>query len=140
MLAPGRRRRAQLAQILDRLVTMLRTGHDLPAAVGHVVGTGRGPVVAELAPVADRLAAGVPAASAIRSWALWSACPHVAQLAADLRGCADVGDATAAVARHACLLRRAVLRDQLRTLVRRTAVVSVMAVIAGVTTVAVVVA
>ena len=140
VLTQGRRRRSELAQVLERLATLLGVGHDLPAAVAHVVGTGRGPVVAELAAVAARLAAGAPAAAAVRSWARRAACPHVAQLAADLRDCADVGDATTAFAWHAHMVRRAVLRDQRQTMRRRTVVVSVVAVVTWVTTVALVVA
>jgi len=133
-------RTAQLAQVVERLATLLGVGHDLRAAVQHVVDMGRGPVVAELAPVAAQLVAGVPAGAAVRSWARRAACPHVAQLAADLRGCADVGDTTAVVERHARLLRREALRDQLCTLRRRTAAVWVAAVVTCVTTAAAVVA
>lgn len=136
----GRRRTAQLAPIVERLATLLVVGHDLRAAVEHVVGTGRGPVVAELAPVATQLAAGVPAAAAVRSWARRASCPHVAQLAADLRGCAGVTDTAGVLERHARLLRRQVLRDQLRTLRRRTAVLWLAALVTCATTAVVVAA
>jgi Flp pilus assembly protein TadB len=125
---------------VERIATLLGAGYDLRAAVEHVVATGGGPVVAELASVATQLARGAPAAAAVRSWARRMACPHLAQLAADLRGCADVGEMTAAFERRAHLLRRAVVGDQLRTLRRRTAVVWVAAMGACGTTVAFVVA
>lgn len=117
---------------------LLVVGHDLRAAVEHVVGTGRGPVVGELGPIAAQLARGVPAATAVRSWARWASCPHVAQLAADLRGCAGVVDAADVLERHARLLRRQVLRDQLLTLRQRTAAVWLAAMVTCVTTAAVV--
>lgn len=132
--ASRRRRTAQLAQVAAWLALLHRTGHDLPAAVDHVVRTGRGPVVAELAPVAAQLAAGVPAGAAYRSWARRSACPHVAQLAADLRACADAGDTTAVLDRHARRLSGAALRAELHVLRLRTAAVWVAGAATCVTT------
>lgn len=128
--AAASRRHAQLAQVLDRLALLLGVGHDLRAAVDHVVAAGRGPVVAELAGVAGQLASGTPAAAAVRSWGRRAACPYVAQLAADLRRCVGADDVTTVVERHALRLQRAVVREQVRASRLRAAAVWVAAAVA----------
>lgn len=135
----ARRRTAQLAQVVERLALLHAAGHDLPSAVDHVVGTGRGPVVAELGGVAAQLSAGTPAGAAFRSWAQRSGCPHVAQLAADLRVCADAGGMTAVLDRHARRLSGVALRDVVHVLRLRTAAVWAAAGATCVTTAAVVI-
>jgi hypothetical protein len=135
----ARRRTAQLAQVVERLALLHAAGHDLPSAVDHVVGAGRGPVAAELGGVAAQLSAGTPAGAAFRSWAQRSDCPHVAQLAADLRACADAGGTTAVLDRHARRLSGVAVRDVVHVLRLRTAAVWAAAGIACVTTAAVVV-
>ena len=99
--------------------------------------TGRGPVVAELVGVAAQLAAGTPAGAAFRAWAQRSACPHVAQLAADLRVCADAAGVTAVLDGHARRLSGVALRDVLHALRLRTGVVWAAACVTCVTTAAV---
>jgi len=125
---------AHVVQVLDHLALLHGLGHDLAGAVEVVVANGRGPAVAELAGVAAALATGTPAADALRAWGRRSACPHVAQLAADLRTCIDADAATAAIRQHAERLRCRAWDQRLRALRRRAWVVVAASLLVGVAT------
>lgn len=128
------RRTAQLAQVVDRLAVLVGVGDGLDRAIVRIARTGRGPVADELDAVAASLGDGVPVPSALRSWARQAACPHVAQLAADLRTCTSVDDAAGVLERHARVLRQRADRNELWRLCVRVTVIWVTAAAAAAAT------